>query len=462
MTPHIVRPAGGSWRAATLGCVLVTVLLCGGCSGASTSTAGHGNGPARSTGSATIRVPGQAATINAALDRARPGDLVLVSPGVYHESVTVRTDRVVLRGTDRNRVVIDGEGRRSNGVVVTAAGVSVENLTVRNHLLNGVLVTGMSDADGGLARGSDGYQHLDPARFPPLDGFRVRYVTAHANGLYGIYAFNARHGVLERNYASGSADSGLYVGQCKPCHVLVQDNIAEHNAVGYEGTNASGPVWVLHNRFAHNRVGLTVNTDYQEAYVPQTGGVVAGNLVADNNAPDTPEQADGGFGIGIGIAGGQHNALLRNRVSGNSRAGIVLASHEDVPPLDNRLEDNNLSANAVDISYQASARAPGQGNCLRGNTLHRTLPEDLPHTAPCPGGNSRTSATAPRPRTAPPPAGIPFLDVAPPSAQPQLPHAQSAPATPAVRLPGDVDPDRVPLPGPDLLAVRPRQGVTVR
>ncbi|NUS89767.1 MAG: hypothetical protein HOY75_45480 [Streptomyces sp.] len=219
---------------------------------------------------------------------------------------------------------------------------------------------------------------------------------------------------------------------------------------------------MLRNRFTRNRVGLTVDTDYQEAFVPQSGGVVAGNLVSDNNARDTPEQADGGFGIGIGIAGGQHNALLRNRVSGNSRAGIVLSSYEDVPPLGNRLEHNTLSDNAVDIPYQRSPRSPGQGNCLRGNTLHRTLPEDLPRTARCPGGNSRSSAPAPRTRTAPPPAGIAFLDVTPPPARPQLPHARTAPATPALHLPGDVHPDRVPLPAPDLLAARPRHGATGR
>ncbi|MFF2009421.1 right-handed parallel beta-helix repeat-containing protein [Streptomyces sp. NPDC058195] len=459
MMSLIARWVKGRWRAATLGGVLAAALLCGGCSG-TPSTDGHA--PGRSARPAIIRVPAQASTIKAALDRARPGDLVLVSPGKYHESIQMRTDRVVLRGTDRNRVVIDGQGRRSNGIVVTAAGVSVENLTVSNHLLNGVLVTGMSDADGGLARGSDGYQHLDPARFPPLDGFRVRYVTAHANGLYGIYAFNARNGVIEHNYASGSADSGLYVGQCKPCHVLVQDNIADHNAIGYEGTNASGPIWVLRNRFTRNRVGMTVDSDYQEAFVPQTGGMIAGNLVSDNNAPDTPEQADGGFGIGIGIAGGQRNTLLRNRVIGNSRVGIVLASHEDVPPLSNRLQDNTLSDNAVDIAYQTSARAPGQGNCLQGNTLHRTLPDDLPRAASCPAGNSRSSARAPHAHTAPPPAGIAFLDVAPPPAQPQLPDARTAPATPALHLPGDVNPDRVSLPAADLLAARPSQGATTR
>ena len=43
----------------------------------------------------------------------RPGDLVLVSPGVYHESVTVATDGIVLRGVDRNRTILDGEFRRA-------------------------------------------------------------------------------------------------------------------------------------------------------------------------------------------------------------------------------------------------------------------------------------------------------------------------------------------------------------
>ncbi|MFF8835732.1 nitrous oxide reductase family maturation protein NosD [Streptomyces sp. NPDC015130] len=402
-------------------------------------------------GPVTIRVPAEAPTITAALERARPHDLVLISPGRYRETVRVRTDRVTLRGTDRNRVVIDGEGRRGNGIVVTAPGVSVENLTVRSHLQNGVLVTGLKSGDEGVGRGSDGYHRLDPTTDPPLDGFRVRYVTAANNGLYGIYAFNARRGTIEHNYASGSADSGIYVGQCKPCEILVRDNLAERNAVGYENTNASGPLWIVGNRFAGNRVGMTVGSDYLEALTPQTGATIAGNLVADNTAHDTPEQADGGFGIGIGISGGRDNAVLRNRVTGHPRAALILSSSEDMPPVGNRVSGNHFATNALDAAYLASPHAPGSGNCLDG-PLARTLPADLADTMACPGDSAPTTGPRTALDTPAAPLGLPFLDIPLPPDQPQLPQATTAGATPATAGPEPIDPMTVRLPDATLFA----------
>ena len=80
------------------------------------------------------------------VDRAKAGDLVLVSPGVYQESVDrSRTDGIVLRGVDRNRTILDGEFKRDNGVfVVGADGVAVENLTARNYTENGFFWNGVA------------------------------------------------------------------------------------------------------------------------------------------------------------------------------------------------------------------------------------------------------------------------------------------------------------------------------
>ncbi|MFI5560664.1 nitrous oxide reductase family maturation protein NosD [Amycolatopsis japonica] len=414
--------------------LLVSVLVMTGCA----------EGSARPE-SGIIRVPQNAKTITEAVDAARDGDLVLVDPGVYKESVRIKTAGVTLRGTSRAGVVIDGEVRRANGIVVTAGGVSVENLTVRNHTLNGVLVTGLSDENGGLARGSDGYHRLDPNAFPPLQGFRISHVTAANNALYGIYAFDSQHGVIEDSYASGSADSGIYVGQCKPCDIVVRRNVAERNAVGYEGTNASEDMYVLGNRFSGNRVGLTSNSDYQEAFVPQENATIAGNLVTHNAEAASPAQADGAFGIGVGLAGGRGNLLVRNRIGANPSIGLVLGSSEDLAPQGNRIEGNVITGNGVDFAYTASARAPGTGNCLQSNEVGSRRPEGLGACADGPG--------VPLPKVAAP-RGVPFTEVASPPAQPELPDAATGPGRPARGLPGPVDPAGFAVPPADLFSDR--------
>ena len=111
-----------------------------------------------------LRVPGTYATIQAAVDAAHPGDLVLIAPGVYHENVKVADmhGRIVLRGLDRNRVVLDGGNRLSDGIAIHADGVAVENLTVRRYLVNGV-VWSPSGEYGGRQR---------------LQGWRGSYLTA--------------------------------------------------------------------------------------------------------------------------------------------------------------------------------------------------------------------------------------------------------------------------------------------
>lgn len=369
---------------------------------------------------------------------------MLVGPGIYRETVQISTDGVTLRGTDRARVVIDAELTRPNGVVVRGAGVTVQNLTVRHALLNGVLVTGMPGDGGGT-----GYTRPDPAGFPPLRGFHIDHVTSYNNGLYGIYAFHAQDGLIENSYTSGMADSGIYVGQCKPCGIVVRGNVAERNAVGYEGTNASENMFVVGNRFAGNRVGATISSDHQEAFTPQESSVFAGNVVVANNQPDTPEQADGGFGIGLGIAGGTKNTVARNLVTGNSRAGLVITSAADFAPLDNQIRNNALIQNGVDIAYTPTRDAPGRGNCYADNRISTTSPDGLLAAARCPAGQD-TGATA-GPAAVPAPPGIPFTDVQAPPLQPDLADVRTIPPRWTADRIDWPDIDGVGLPGPDLL-----------
>ncbi len=379
------------------------------------------------------RVPEQYATIQDAVDAAHAGDLVLVSPGEYHEAVRIGTEGIVLRGTDRNQVVLDGEDRLANGITVTADGVAVENLTAQRYQQNGVLFDGATEPDG--SRDPEAvYGSGDDA----LVGYRVSWVTAHNNGLYGVYAFASRGGLIEQVYVSGHPDSGIYVGQCKPCDVVVRDSVAEYNAIGYYGTNASGGVYVIDSVFAHNRLGMTPNSQKMELLAPQVETVIAGNRVVDNAEPNTPEIADGFFGGGIAIGGGTANTVVRNRVSGHSAFGIGIVRLGIFTPERNTVEGNVLDDNALDLLYLPDPTIDHSGaNCFAGNTFRTSLPDVIEELLPCPGVQTRVGVvTWEQPA---PPEGIDYRDVPAPAEQPTMPDAATAPWAPASATPPAVD-----------------------
>ncbi|MGL4339707.1 MAG: right-handed parallel beta-helix repeat-containing protein [Rhodoglobus sp.] len=425
-----------------LSAALISTALCVGCS------TKPGSGLAK-----VVTVPADAATITEAVAKVSPGGLILVSPGTYTESVSVNKDDVTIRGTERNAVIIDGEGLRPNGVEVIASGVRIQNLSVINHTFNGVLVTGLHNANGAQARNLDGYTKLDPEKFPPLQRFEVSNVTASNNGLYGIYAFNSQHGVIRDSYASGSADSGFYVGQCAECDILVTGNVAEHNAVGYENANASDSVIVAGNRFTNNRVGLTLISWHQEAYLPQKSATVIGNLIADNNSADSPSQALGAFGLGVGLSGANANRVERNLIAGNQSSGLQISNTENLPSVGNRLSENIFDGNGVDVADLSASRAPSSDTCITGGTVTTVLPAGLADS--CGSASPSAVSASDLPALTVPP-GISFLKVPPGPQQPGLSGSLSEiPAT----LPQQVEmPDLSSITAPDrtLFAERAR------
>ncbi|WP_374947514.1 nitrous oxide reductase family maturation protein NosD [Agreia sp.] len=440
------RATAARFTAAWLaGCALL--LAIGGCSasGGNDAKTGGANGGAAP---AVLTVPTDAKTIADAADRIAPGGLILIEPGVYTETVSIDTEDVTLRGLDRNAVIIDGEGLRPEGVVVTADGVRVENLTVRSHTFNGVLVTGMHDGDGAQAHGLDGYDTLDPEKFPPIERFSISHVTSYNNGLYGIYAFDSNHGSITDSYASGSADSGYYVGQCENCDILVRANTAENNAVGFENANASDSVYIVANRWSNNRVGMTLLSNYQEAFLPQKANTVVGNVIADNTSEQSPEQADGAFGIGVGISGGQSNQFSRNTVAANPYAGILVSGSEDISATGNTFSGTVFADNGADLANISQPRAAASGNCLTAGDSASVVPSTFA-VADC--GNAQQDAAADGTLTKPvSPKGMSFLKVPAPPAQPQLPgdlHKAPAPLPATVGAPDDLE--TIPAPARD-------------
>jgi parallel beta-helix repeat protein len=391
--------------------LVLTACAVGGC--------GSGGGSPRPDAPRVLRVPGQYPTIQAAVRATRPGDLVLIGRGVYRESVAVDDEhpRIVLRGVDRDGVVLDGGDRRGDGIAVHADGVAVENLTVRHYLVNGVVWSPSGEY------GDTGRQ---------LQGWRGSYITAYDNGLYGVYAFGAEHGRFDHVYASGQPDSGVYVGRCRPCHALVRDSVAEHNQVGYEATNASGDVTVARNAWRRNRVGVEINALRKEDGFPQRSSLLEDNDISDNNAADAPRGSEG-FGAGVVVNGGAGDVVRGNRVSGHRRVGIVVLDSPDAQATDNTVRDNTLRGNAVDLALQtASGRT--RGTCFAANAAARSVPARLQARTARACGRSVAVGTRALPRVAVP-ARVDYRTVPAPPPQPSMPGAATAPARPATGRP---------------------------
>lgn len=421
-----------AFLAAAAVAVLSLVLASCGDDGGGEASDGSSEG-----GGSTITVPGDHETIQAAVDAAEPGDLILISPGVYKEEVSVETEDLVIRGIDRNEVIIDGEFERENGIKILADGVAVENLTVRNANGNGLFWTGSYEDDY------------------VLKGYRASYITAYNNGRYGIYAFNAANGVIERSYGSGHPDSAFYIGQCNPCNAVIQDVVAEKNMLGYSGTNSSGNLLIVNSEWRNNRAGIVPNSLTSEKLAPQNNTTIVGNLVTDNNSADAPETESFrvAWGNGIVIAGGQDNIVERNTITKQKNAGIVVTDMpEGFKPENNKVRDNTLADNTLDLVYlTVEFASEAFGNCFEGNSSTKSVPEDIETELPCegtPGEGWDLSVVLGSLTPAPP--DVDWKTVAAPPAQENMPNAKTAPARPAKasQLPPKVDVASITAPAP--------------
>ena len=267
-------------------------------------------------------------TVQAAVNAARPGDWVLIWPGVYHEKsakwptagVWIGKPHIHIRGLNRNKVIIDGSngsarhpcpssprlqdynhGIGRDGVVVwTANGVTIQNLTVCDYL----------SGKGGHGNeiwwnGGDGSGKIG------LRGYRGSYLTAtsmyhprniHAPNLpqYGIFVSNSSRGAITRSYASNMADAAYYVGACqRVCDARLAFDRGSNSALGYSGTNSGGRLVIRNSVFDHNRTGLAPNSlNNDDSPPPQDGRcpnsqtasclIIEHNLITHNNNANVP------------------------------------------------------------------------------------------------------------------------------------------------------------------------------
>ena len=278
-----------------------------------------------------IRVPQDVATPREAIAAAHPGDTIVLAAGVYPGGYVVPRAKhdLTIVGADRNAVVLAGDDRRRDGIVVRAAGVSILNMSAHNFRRNAFY-------------------------WVAANRFRASYLTAWNVGSYGIYAEDSEHGTIDHDFVSGAGEAAYYVGECRPCDTTVLHGVARLSAVGYSGTNATG-VLIRDSVFDRNGAGIVPNSYSNEALAPEARTRIVSNTIIDSGRARVPiATALASFiGIGVAIAGGNDNVVSGNRILRSERYGVAVFS------------------TARFVSFTPGAPEPGPRWVPRGNRVSR-------------------------------------------------------------------------------------------
>ena len=350
--------------------------------------------------------PGQ--SIQAAVDLALPGDTVRVLPGTYSEAgrpcptepaetcaVVVSQNNITLQAASQpgQPVVLQAALGQLQGIVFAKPGAAAGDcLTDSSLRMKGAGVTGFTVQD---------FSGTGILLFC-VDSWFAAYDSVADNDFYGFFALKSGSGEIQHSVASGSHDTGIYIGQSHG--VLIDYNTAHDNVSGFE-VESSTAVKADHNEALHNTAGILMFIAPDAEILRSQGNRIANNYVHDNNAANTCLDPSDEVclvppGVGISSAGGNKNVITGNRVEGNETFGIALIDicsafqispanctrailGFDPLPESTRITYNTALGNGsspqggypgADLLWTGN----GSGNCWSHNKAGTTIPSSLP------------------------------------------------------------------------------------
>ena len=331
---------------------LLLVSLCGLPAAAAAAAAGT---PEPGQPKAVHRVQPNPSTdeLQAALDLAQPGDVIVLSPGVYEGNWCIDIP-VTIKGSGDGEAVLEGRGV-GNVLTVTAPDV----------VLRGFKVQG----GGTNLRGPDCGVYTTPhAERAVIDGLTFEYCTFGVwihetrfvelvnNRVYGsqegvpsqrgngIQLFDASELIVRNNYVTGGRD-GIYVSAVEES--LIQGNLTENLRYGvhymYSYNNR-----LINNAGRNNLIGFAL---MQSRYLTVTGNRAEGNerhalLFRDAQYCTIQNNVLLNNGEGLFFFSSTDNRIIGNTVAGNAVGAKIWAGSYD-----NEVSGNRFLGNARQIFY---------------------------------------------------------------------------------------------------------------
>jgi hypothetical protein len=390
--------------------------------------------------------------LQAAVDAVEvPGTRILVQPGTYTESPSLRppsaecaalADKPMLSYEEhvtcphaQNLVAILGDGPDADSrcdarlcdLQIEGTGARPEDVVFDARFQRHVAIR--ADRADGIYIRNFTVQHAPDYGIYVIetDGFVIDRMLGRWNDRYAFLTFAGDHGLYVGCEAYGNGDSGLYPGAASPQNgarhsIEIRHCRSHHNFAGLAGT-AGNSLWVHDNDFYDNTVGIGLDSLFpNHPGMPQSHSRFTGNRIYSNNQDFYRFYRDGtcfkpsaerGYeegvvcpsgvgpvGTGIVVAGGNANEFRDNRIWDNARFGVMQfwvpaalrGENDPAMHLDtshhNRYIGNHFAANGTDVWWDEE----GAGNCWQDNV---------------PAGGVVTSDPVVLPDCTPPPAFTP-------------------------------------------------------
>lgn len=335
-------------------------------------------------------------SIQDAVVKAKPGDLIRIHPGVYHETVYIDKDNISIQGVidGGDWPILDGEKKLNDAILYSGNGVLVENMKIINYKGNAIM-------------GQAGNNYV------------IRNNWIVGSGVYGIFPQFGKNGLVERNVLTGIEDAAIYIGMCD--NVDVRFNEVFGNVAGIEIENSRHAL--VEYNYAHDNTGgilafLTPGLPIKTC----DDVIIRNNYVFHNNTKNfgavgsTVSHIPKGTGVLIMAA--DDVTIENNIISGNENAGITITdyayagiNHANDPESDpnpdrETLLDNFMEGNGADPIAEVKAlktatfSAPGLdiiavgagvGSCIVNPDRYKTFGVDK-YTS-CQARDTRTVKT---------------------------------------------------------------------